>query len=95
MPILPWKSVLRITDLVLLDSTYKLHAALAILELSRLDDAELFPTRESVVYFLLHGTIQAQGFTPVVLIPALQGLKLKEDRIKKAYKRAQDILRSK
>lgn len=78
-------------DLILYDSSYKLRVALAILDLSHLDDATLFPTRESVLHWLHH--LPPPSFSPALLLPTVHTIRLREDRVKKAYKKAEATIR--
>lgn len=88
---LPWASVLRITDLILFDSSYRLRVALAILELSHLDDPTLFPTRESLLHWLHN--LPPPSFAPALLLPTVHTIKLREDKVKKAYTKAEKTIR--
>jgi hypothetical protein len=90
--VLPWSSTLRIVDLVLFDPRYKLRVALAILDLSHLDDVNLFPTRQSIITFLLN--LPPSSFSPALLLPTVFTIKVRDERVRKATKRAEAVIRT-
>lgn len=87
-------------DLVLFDLSYKYRVSLAILELARLDDVELFPDQESVMDFLLAepamrrkggGEVGGEELGPNSLVPTVLTTKL--NKVEKAMKRAEGVIR--
>lgn len=90
---LPWDTTLRCVDLVFFDRTLLFRIALAILDLvrQRLLDPEQSPTRESIIAFLVH--LPPTSLSSSLLFPTAFTLKLRDDRIRKAIKRAQGVVR--
>ncbi|GAA5897780.1 hypothetical protein JCM6882_000095 [Rhodosporidiobolus microsporus] len=86
LSILPLPTTLRLIDLLLFDPKTRYRAPLALLDLSHLEDTLAFPTRDSVLNHLLAPPPEA--FTPALLIPAVATMKLSDDKLKKAYKKA-------
>ncbi|GAA6008765.1 hypothetical protein JCM10207_001715 [Rhodosporidiobolus poonsookiae] len=86
LSVLPLPTVLRLVDLLLFDPKTRHRAPLALLDLSHLDDSTVFPTRDAVLNHLLAPPPSA--FSPALLIPAVATMKLSDDKVKKAYKKA-------
>jgi len=85
---LPFATQLRLTDAVLFDAKFRLRAALAVLDLSGLMDADRFVNAASVVDHLL--AVQDGGaLAPAVLVPAAMGTRLKDALLKKCVARAE------
>jgi hypothetical protein len=87
---LPWTTRLRVIDLFFYDPKFSLRVALSILQLSRTTMLEL-KTRDSVIAYL--NTLPSSGLTIERLLPVVAATKIKDDRIKKATKRAEALVR--
>ncbi|GAA5898280.1 uncharacterized protein JCM6883_000979 [Sporobolomyces salmoneus] len=86
LSILPLPTVLRIVDIFLLDPKTRYRAPLALLRLAQYTDSARFPSRDSVLNYLLAPPPTA--FSPAVLIPAISNYKLSDDKVQKAIKKA-------
>lgn len=90
LTILPQPTVLRIVDLLLFDVKARHRIALALLDLSHLDDRTAFPSRDAALNHLLAPPPTA--FTPALLIPAVAATKVSDDKLKKAFAKAAKAL---
>ncbi|GAA5829356.1 hypothetical protein JCM3766R1_001069 [Sporobolomyces carnicolor] len=86
LSILPLPTVLRVVDVFLLDPKTRYRAPLTILHLAQFPDLDQFPSRDSVLNYLLAPPPAA--FSPAILIPAISNYKLSDDKVHKAIKRA-------
>ncbi|GAA5946712.1 hypothetical protein JCM10213_004663 [Rhodosporidiobolus nylandii] len=92
LSVLPLQTTLRLVDLLLFDAKTRYRAPLALLDLSHLEDTSAFPSRDAVLNHLLAPPPEA--FAPALLIPAVATMKLSDDRLKKAFKKAaQEMLK--
>lgn len=89
--VLPPSSTLRVFDLILFDPSYKLKIALSILENSHFDDPQLFPDSQSIISYLQR--LPSSSFIPTLLMPTVYTIKLSDSQVKKAYKRAESVIR--
>ncbi|GAA5899074.1 hypothetical protein JCM8208_002997 [Rhodotorula glutinis] len=90
LTILPQPTVLRIIDLLLFDVKARHRVALALLDLSHLDDRTAFPSRDAALNHLLAPPPTA--FTPALLFPAIASTKVGDDKLKKALVKAAKAL---
>ncbi|GAA5857652.1 hypothetical protein JCM9279_006477 [Rhodotorula babjevae] len=90
LTILPQPTVLRIVDLLLFDVKARHRVALALLDLSHLDDRTAFPSRDAALNHLLAPPPTA--FTPTLLVPAVAATKVSDDKLKKALVKAAKAL---
>ncbi|GAA5947591.1 hypothetical protein JCM3765_000989 [Sporobolomyces pararoseus] len=86
LSILPLQTVQRVLDIFLLDPKTRYRAPLAILSLAHYTDSDLFPSRDSVLNYLLAPPPTA--FAPSILVPAISNCKLSDDKVHKAIKKA-------
>ena len=86
LSVLPLPTVLRLVDVFLLDPKTRYRAPLTILHLAQFPDLDQFPSRDSVLNYLLAPPPTA--FSPAILIPAISNYKLSDDKVHKAIKRA-------
>ncbi|GAA6031346.1 hypothetical protein JCM8097_005611 [Rhodosporidiobolus ruineniae] len=86
LSILPLPTALRLVDLLLFDPKTRHRAPLALLDLAHLEDTALSPTRDAVLNYLVAPPPEA--FAPQLLVPAIATVKVSDDRLKKAYKKA-------
>ncbi|GJN91048.1 hypothetical protein Rhopal_004063-T1 [Rhodotorula paludigena] len=93
LSILPHATVLRLVDILFFDPKAHYRIALALLDLSHFDDRLSFPSRDAILNHLLAPPPSA--FEPALLIPAVATIKVSDDKVKKAHKKAaQAILRA-
>ncbi|GAA5947403.1 hypothetical protein JCM3775_000861 [Rhodotorula graminis] len=90
LTVLPQPTVLRIVDLLLFDVKARHRVALALLDLSHLDDHAAFPSRDAALNHLLAPPPTA--FTPTLLFPAIASTKVSDDKLKKAFVKAAKAL---
>ncbi|KAJ8293553.1 Ecotropic viral integration site 5 [Rhodotorula toruloides] len=86
LTILPYTTVVRLMDILLFDPKMRYRIPLALLDLSHLDDRLTFPSRDAVLNHLLAPPPTA--FEPALLFPAIAHIKLSDDKLKKAQKKA-------
>ncbi|BGP25220.1 proteophosphoglycan ppg4 [Rhodotorula toruloides] len=86
LTVLPHTTVVRLMDLLLFDPKMRYRIPLALLDLSHLDDRLAFPSRDAVLNHLLAPPPTA--FEPALLFPAIAHVKLSDDKLKKAQKKA-------
>ena len=88
---LPWDTTLRCADLFFFDRTFLFRIAFAILDLvrQRLLDPNL--SRNAAIDFLVH--LPPSSLSSSLLFPTAFTLKLSDDRIRKATKRAEGVVR--
>lgn len=91
LTILPQPTVLRLVDLLLFDPKACFRIALALLDLSHLDDRLAFPSRDAALNHLLAPPPTA--FEPALLIPAVATTKVSDDKLKKAFAKAAKALK--
>lgn len=86
LSVLPLPTVQRVLEIFLLDPKIRYRAPLAILSLAHYTDSDVFPSRDSVLNYLLAPPPTA--FSPTILIPAINNYKLSDDKVHKAIKKA-------
>lgn len=93
LSILPHATVLRLVDILFFDPKAHYRISLALLDLSHFDDRLSFPSRDAILNHLLAPPPSA--FEPALLMPAVATIKVSDDKVKKAHKKAaQAILRA-
>ncbi|GAA5989726.1 hypothetical protein JCM5350_007368 [Sporobolomyces pararoseus] len=86
LSVLPLPTVQRVLEIFLLDPKIRYRAPLAILSLAHYTDSDVFPSRDSVLNYLLAPPPTA--FPPTILIPTINNYKLSDDKVHKAIKKA-------
>ncbi|BGP00085.1 GTPase-activating protein GYP5 [Rhodotorula toruloides] len=90
LTILPHTTVVRLMDILLFNPKMRYRIPLALLDLSHLDDRLTFPSRDAVLNHLLAPPPTA--FEPALLFPAIAHIKLSDDKLKKAQKKAAQVM---
>ncbi|GAA5987721.1 hypothetical protein JCM10908_007182 [Rhodotorula pacifica] len=90
--ILPQSTVLRLLDIFFYDPRMLYRIPIALLSLSNLGDRELFPSRDAVLNHLLAPPPEA--FDPALVVPAAFSVKVTDDKIAKARKKAEQAVRT-
>ncbi|GAA5961289.1 hypothetical protein JCM8115_001539 [Rhodotorula mucilaginosa] len=90
--ILPQHIVLHLLDLLFYDFRMLYRIPIAILALSKLDDRHAFPTRDAVLNNLL--APPPELFTSNAIVSAAFSVKVTDDKIAKARKKAEQAVRS-